>query len=371
MGTYTLLTDGRAAMSEILRLCGAAKSRIEINMFIWRDDEAGSMLASALLAAADRGVNVSISKDRFGGVFELAEESGLSFWNDEADPVLNAVSAVLKTAMPPEKRRARAECKTNGLAVKLRAHPNVCLDVGRFKFDHTKFCIFDDETLLFGGINIEDKEITQDASGVEYHDFMIEAVSPEAVRLFRSRLSCPQYPERCREIDFIFNSFSSGRQISGMLPFYINFIAEAESSLDIIMPYIGDRRINTALAAAASRGVKVNIIMPAQANMQHDLNMLAAQRLFRHSGGGIRVWLSPRMCHAKLMISDGRTVTLGSANLNRDGTARGWQLNCVTEQPCIVEAVKLDFENELKNCMFCTDFRFSAIKAYIEDVLQG
>ena len=76
MDKYKLLTDGKAAFNEILRCSAAARYCIEVNVFIWRDDAIGNTLARALLDAADRGVQVRISKDRFGGVFERAEEGG-------------------------------------------------------------------------------------------------------------------------------------------------------------------------------------------------------------------------------------------------------------------------------------------------------
>ena len=71
----TLLVDGREAFPEILRCISAAERSIRINMFIWRDDEIGNAIAAELLSAAERGVRVDITVDRYGVVLEKAEEA--------------------------------------------------------------------------------------------------------------------------------------------------------------------------------------------------------------------------------------------------------------------------------------------------------
>ena len=67
---FTLLIDGENAFPEILRCIAAAQKSIYVNMFIWRDDNIGNTVARALLAAAERGVQVEISVDRYGVVWK-------------------------------------------------------------------------------------------------------------------------------------------------------------------------------------------------------------------------------------------------------------------------------------------------------------
>ena len=76
-----LLIDGAAAFPEILRCIEAARRSIRINMFIWRDDVIGNRVAQAVLDAANRGVAVEISVDRYGVVLEKAEECKRSFFH--------------------------------------------------------------------------------------------------------------------------------------------------------------------------------------------------------------------------------------------------------------------------------------------------
>ena len=76
-----LLINGQQAFPEIIRCMESAKETIIINMFIWRDDAIGNRMAEAVLKAADAGVKVRISIDRYGAVLEKSEESKRSFFH--------------------------------------------------------------------------------------------------------------------------------------------------------------------------------------------------------------------------------------------------------------------------------------------------
>ena len=58
-----LIVDGKNAFPEIIKYIRSAEHSIYINMFIWRNDSIGNLLAQEILDAANRGVKVYISKD--------------------------------------------------------------------------------------------------------------------------------------------------------------------------------------------------------------------------------------------------------------------------------------------------------------------
>jgi len=371
MGDFQLLTGGADAFGEILRCCAAARRSIRINMFIWRDDGIGNALARSVLEAADRGVKVSVTKDRFGGAYERAEETGQSFWNKRPDPLASFAAGLLKTAMPAGKRAAAGAQRPSALAEALLRHPNVAADVARYRFDHTKYYVFDDETLIFGGINVEDKEVGADITGQTYRDYMIAVRRPAEVRLFCSRLAGAEEYDPARRMDYIWNGRLDGAYRNGILPGYLEFIRSAERSLRVMMPYIGDRRMERAFLDAAARGADVAFILPRQANLQQDCNMLSARRMHRESGGRIRFFLTPVMCHAKMMLADGVRLTLGSANLNRDGVSRGRQLNCVSRDPALAAAAQRDFDETLAASRPASDFPYAPAAARLESLFMG
>ena len=80
---FKLLVDGKCAFDEIISCINNANKTIKINMFIWRDDEIGNLIGKHLLDAANRGVKIYISIDRFGYVLEKAEEYKKSFFHRE------------------------------------------------------------------------------------------------------------------------------------------------------------------------------------------------------------------------------------------------------------------------------------------------
>ena len=96
----TLLVNGAAAFPEIIRCIEDAKSSIEINMFIWRDYIIGNRIAEAILRAADRGVDVHLSVDRYGAVLEKSEEYKKSFFHKTQSLREKVTISVLKLMYP-------------------------------------------------------------------------------------------------------------------------------------------------------------------------------------------------------------------------------------------------------------------------------
>jgi cardiolipin synthase len=80
-----LLVNSREAFSLIINRIQNAKEEIIISMFIWRDDLIGNKIAEELINAAERGVRVSITKDKVGSIFEKEEENKKSFFHKHFD----------------------------------------------------------------------------------------------------------------------------------------------------------------------------------------------------------------------------------------------------------------------------------------------
>lgn len=83
-----------------------------------------------------------------------------------------------------------------------------------------------------------------------------------------------------------------------------------------VTPYfVPDNSLLTALSLAARRGVDVNLVLPARSN--HRLADFVRHRQLRDlvAAGG-KVWLFPRMIHAKLVLIDEELALAGSANLD-------------------------------------------------------
>ena len=84
----------------------------------------------------------------------------------------------------------------------------------------------------------------------------------------------------------------------------------ARETLDVVNPYVTDRRMIGRIEGAARRGVEVRLFVPAKAN---NWPCAAAQR-FHHEAlldAGVRILGHPAMLHAKAFVRDGEDVLVG------------------------------------------------------------
>src|SRR5205807_5034625 len=74
-----LLEGGEAFFHRFFARVDRARRSILLRCFDWRDDETGALVARRLMAAADRGVRVTVLKDLVGATYEYYEGSQQSF----------------------------------------------------------------------------------------------------------------------------------------------------------------------------------------------------------------------------------------------------------------------------------------------------
>src|SRR5436309_2995915 len=86
-GALRVLGSGDVAFQAILERIRNAEKSVEIRAFLWRDDETGNLAAEAVLAAADRGAQVTIHKDKIAAVYEYTGGNKQSFFHKRVDPV--------------------------------------------------------------------------------------------------------------------------------------------------------------------------------------------------------------------------------------------------------------------------------------------
>lgn len=129
----TILPTGRQALETRLNLIANAKTSLVVGTYLYADDESGMTIASALLAAADRGVSVRILTDGLIGAFNLLGSN---------------------------------------LGYALGAHPNIEVRYynpvnllqpwGLSARYHEKYVIADDRVFVLGGRNISDEFLTRE-----------------------------------------------------------------------------------------------------------------------------------------------------------------------------------------------------------------
>ena len=120
----------------------------------------------------------------------------------------------------------------------------------------------------------------------------------------------------------------------------------AKRRIALVSPYVVlDDALLLALCMAARRGVTVDLLLPARSN--HRIADFARHRSLRAlADAGVRVWLAPRMMHAKAAIIDESPALAGSANLDSRSLLLNYELMIAFHAAADVAQFAAWFEHE-------------------------
>ncbi|MCK8060434.1 MULTISPECIES: phosphatidylserine/phosphatidylglycerophosphate/cardiolipin synthase family protein [unclassified Fusibacter] len=316
-------TDGQTAFSYLIDSIDQAKSTIEIQMFIWRNDELGNLIARALLRAADRGVRIVVSVDMMGSIFEYAEESKQSFFHHSIPMKLKFGAWLLNHGYPVKGKPSGFKQKVSALSKAMSDHDMITILASTLQKNHSKYMVIDGSLLIISGMNIEYKEWKHDLCGRKYYDYMVAFSSRAKVEQFYQSLQNGGDVNRSlsdsenSDIDFIVNVNHEGKSLFNAKTSLLDRLNQAKTSIDIVMAYIGDQDILNALTHLSQQGIKIRLYIPEAANLQNDLNRYYLKQLMRSTENRIDVYLCKNMIHGKLILIDNSYLTFGSLNLNR------------------------------------------------------
>ena len=196
--TFELMAGGEAAFARILQRIDAAERSVLVRCFEWRDDDTGQMVARALLRAADRGVEIKILKDRVGMAYEHLEGTKQSFFHKRIGLIPRLQTWSLMTVYG---RWGSLRQRPSPLADALLNHQMVTVNHHQKRFDHAKLYVFDDETVILGGMGIGDD--------FRHHnvDFMVEISGGGAAARLADRYDGRAAFDPERAFDFLLHSF--------------------------------------------------------------------------------------------------------------------------------------------------------------------
>lgn len=271
-------TEGFRRIETLLR---RAKHTIIIQMFIWKDDATGRRMAQALVRAADRGVQIFITKEVIGDMFELSRDFLTTrgsrddvwhrFWN----------------------------------------HSNIRVAVGLHE-DHAKVFVIDDSILLLTGMNIATEYEH------EWHDFLVELRGSHFVRQYLTEeepsvAALKVGPLKRKVLVRLVMNKGRRREIRSTV---MGLLRGARDTVVLEQAYFSDPEIIDLLIAKSNEGVRVTLILPGTSNIHQNSNMQSILRLLREGAPRrMQIFLYPRMLHGKLILVDHVRAFLGSANL--------------------------------------------------------
>jgi len=350
-----LLINGREAFPLIINRIQNAKEEIIISMFIWRDDSIGNKIAEEVINAAERGVRVSITKDKVGSIFEKEEENKESFFHKHFDikTYLNQkVLSILYFGYLDE-RTNRLE---NPKLLQMLTHPRISLNIDKLRYDHSKYYLIDGKYLILGGINIEDKEIFYDKKNRKYSDYMVEITSKDDIVQFQDTVVNRKHGNYSSLKTFWINNRDF--KVFEIKENLFELFDRAETSIDIEMAYWGDNDVTNKVIEVANKGIDISIITSRDANLQNDYNMKVMSSILERTNNDVKVYLSKRMVHSKLLCIDKSILFFGSANFNSQGMEKVSELNVLIENDMKVIKKWLAARTEhLQECSSIMDYR--------------
>ena len=315
------LVEGDSFYPRMLEDIASASSSIHINQFGFRPGIVGDAFADALIAKAAEGIPVRLVVDRQGS----DPEAGTRTFYDRLTTAGIQVCVM---------RATKPRVPTGLLGGDGETHWKLG---GLGHIDHRKFVIVDGKIGWVGGAGIEDH--FQDG---RFHDLFLRVEGPVASQLqlvFLAGFRWLGGSVPVTELDALFPDTEAGENAVPTVVLHnapgryrpiTDAIAElleaATETLDVVNPYVTDRRMIRRIENAAQRGVRVRLFVPANANNW----ACAAAQQFHHAAmldAGVRILEYPTMLHAKAFVRDGEELLAGTCNLEAWSLKRFFEID--------------------------------------------
>jgi cardiolipin synthase A/B len=124
----------------------------------------------------------------------------------------------------------------------------------------------------------------------------------------------------------------------------------ATASVNISTPYfLPDRALRRVLVQAATRGVRVLVLVPGRVTDQR-LVRLASRRMYRELlEAGVRIYeYRPSMTHVKALMVDNRWAVIGTTNVDNRSFEHNDEVNVAIREANVTARLQRDFEADLQ-----------------------
>ncbi len=352
-----LLDDGPMTMRAMMSAIRAAQDHINLETYIFEDDEVGRALADLLIAKQAAGVRVNLIYDSVGTI--------------------------------DTPREFFARLRTAGIAT-LEFNPvNPLHASGDWELnqrDHRKLLVVDGRIAFTGGVNISKvygkssilkskrQAPPKDAKEAAWRDTHMQIEGPvvaEFQKLFletwrrktgRMPADARYFPPLTAQGTALVRALGSTPEHADYTIYktYISALANADKSAHLTTAYfVPDRQIMQAMLDAARRGVDVTIVFPSFT----DVGMiLYAGRAYydRLLQAGIKIYeRKDAMLHAKTAVIDGVWSTIGSTNLDMRSFLHNDEINAVVLDAEFADRMETLFQRDLKESSEITSQQWS------------
>ncbi|AGY92365.1 hypothetical protein SPICUR_07010 [Spiribacter curvatus] len=301
------LVGGEAAYPAMLEAIDQATDRVYLSTYIFESNSVGQRFADALAAAHERGVDVRVLVDGAG-----------EYYNRPAiRHRLQADGVHVERFLPPR-----------------LFPPSPVINLR----NHRKLLITDGTIGFVGGMNIGDRHLHErpdHREGIRDIHFRVQGpVTRQLEDVFlddwefvtgeRPALSAPAGPEQTGTALGRTLVDGPNEDLHRLTMVLVGAVAAAREHVAIMTPYfVPPRELVAALQAAAVRGTRVDIILPAHNNLPF-MHWASRNMLWELVKWDVGVYYQPGpFDHTKLIVVDEHYTQVGSANLD----ARSLRLN--------------------------------------------
>lgn len=128
-------------------------------------------------------------------------------------------------------------------------------------------------------------------------------------------------------------------------PSFDSLIASAKQTLLVTSEEMKDSKIEQDLVAAAQRGIKVQVILPAPGSSTASDSNDSSIKLIKKGGVSVREDHHLYM-HAKIMIIDGKTAFLGSENISAQSLDENRELGLIIADDNVIQTLQQTFQQD-------------------------
>ena len=335
----SMYSDGKLFFNELLESLKKAKKSINIEFYIFKNDDIGTKILNVLEEKAKEGVEVRLLYDSVGS--RSLNRNVLNKLINEGGKVGEFFPSWLKF-----------------------------ININMNFRNHRKIVVIDNNVGFVGGFNVGDEYLGKDSKFGYWRDTHIKFTGSAVNDLNLRFLADWRYATKEEvSLEEIFeaneensNSNNVGMQIVSSGPnlsdkyeikmAYLKMIQKAKKYLYIQSPYlIIDNSISDSLKLAAASGVDVKIMIPGKGDhpFVYWANLVYAGDLIKE---GIRVFHYDKnaFLHAKTVVIDDEVCSIGTANMDTRSFELNFEVSSFIYSEKIAKEQKYEFENDMKRC---------------------
>ena len=351
-----IFTNGYDFFHSLLRDIGKARHHVHIDSYIFNDDALGHMVADALMAKAQQGVEVRVVYDDVGcwkvsnDFFEQMREAGIE----------------VHSFMP----------------VKFPAF------TGKVNYrNHRKLCIVDGKTGYIGGMNIATRYI-QGRNGQDWRDthlrirggavygiqkaFLVDWYFVDRT-LVSSRRYYPELSEKPKN-DCLIQIVTSSpiSQWPDIMQGYVRILMQAKRYVYMATPYfLPTESVLFAIRTAALAGVDVRIMIPYKTDAKV-VEWASRSYVKQTVESGVKVYLyKAGFNHSKLLVSDDALCTVGSTNIDFRSFENNFEANAFIYDQKMARRLKEVFLQDVRDSVMLEDVKDLGRRSYFKQLWES